>query len=101
MLDESPPEIRVAGKWVRDVIWARSNPPGAGAGSMDAGLELMAKWPDSLPMLDESPLEIGVAGEWVRDVILVRSKLRGAGVDSEILVNMGPEKMAKGDASEV
>ena len=76
MLDESPPEIRVAGKWVRDVIWVRSKPPGAGAGSMDVGLELMAEWLDSLLMLDESPPEIGVAGEWVRDVILVRSKLR-------------------------
>ena len=75
--------------------------PRCSAGSMDAGLESMAKWPDSLPMLDESPPEIGVAGEWVRDVILVRSKLRGAGADSKMLVDVGPEMMAKGDASEV
>ena len=86
---------------MRDIVWARSKPPGAGAGSMDGGLESMAKWLDSLPMLDESPPEIGLAGEWVRDVILVRSKLRGAGTDSEMLVDVGPETVAKGDASEV
>jgi len=113
MLDESPTEIGVAGKWVRDVILVRSK--GAGA----SGLESMAKWVDSLSMLDESPTEIGVAGEWVRDVVWVRSKLRGAGTrsklrgagadsklkgagaDSEMLMDMGPETMAKGDASGV
>jgi hypothetical protein len=97
-------EIGVAGKWVRDIILGRSKLPGAGTGSkllMDVGPESMARWADSPPMLDESPTEIGVAGEWVRDVVWARSKLRGAGADSEMLMDVGPETMAKGDASGV
>lgn len=99
MLDESPTEIGVAGEWVRDVEWARSKLPGAGIGSkllLDVGPESMAKWADSLTVLDESPTMIGMAGEWVRDVVWARSKLRGAGVDSEMLMDVGPESMAKG-----
>ena len=48
--------------------------------------------------LDETPTATGVAGEQARDVAWVRSKFTAAGADSELLMDMGPESMAKGEA---